>query len=85
MISRSIKEASSPVHKADFLHKLAELPDNLLWGQTLVKLLPVLLWGLQIDELWQPQGGSPEVATLGRASLGHPVGHHEHRAGPVLS
>lgn len=54
----------------------------MLWGQTLVKLLPVLLWGLQIDELGQPQGGSPEVATLGRASLGHPAGHHEHRAGP---
>lgn len=31
-------------------------------------------WGLQIDELGQPQRGSTEEATLGRASLGHPAG-----------
>lgn len=55
VISRKycIKESSSPVQKANFLQKLAELPDNLLWEQTLAKLLPV------------PATGAPGLMSLG--------------------
>lgn len=72
-LTESIKEASSPVHKADFLQKLAELPDNLLWGQTLAKLLAV--WALgPPDGFGGPWGGSTTERGGGKDSMQHRQG-----------
>lgn len=75
-LAESIKEASSPVHKADFLWKLAELPNNLLWGQTLAKLLPVLGSGAS----WLMSLGGHGQGALKRHEMGEGL-CGEHKAG----
>ena len=75
VINRNIKEASSPVHKADFLQKLAELPDNLLWGQTPAKLLA--MWALgPPDGFGGPWGGYTTKKGGGKDSVQHRQGQH---------